>query len=404
MVSGSSFEKSVKKAFEKNSSSDPSESVNTNTSEGVSAIDSVNFNANRLPPSEEIQLLFPKCKPRNEYQHQSSKTASKEDTSFSTNSVSIAFPSSSSTIRSFNTRENNSANYFNMNSGKLMKPQISKTDHKKQYLHQTQFFDQTRHLQKSTNSKNELSENYAETNPFRIESNNQYFYTPTDMLFDNNNSATTPSDDKSMHHYPSLIQRNYQMALDDRRYFLEPDEIEHNPYMLDTMTGSMNTIPSSILKTSPPATPPALKTSPAGSSPIESNRNIWDLSPIKSPIKSNTPTKIKMASATSGPFSRTHRGSYKKLIASPHSIEEDLETGHFYYNNKKTYFQAPQTDSDSNEPVTVIDEVEKLKLESKIKHSESSDYIYAEVRKNADRKIVKSKSGSGIMGKHKLNN
>lgn len=252
----------------------------------------------------------------------------------------------------------------------------------------------------------EANENYVETNPFRIGSNNQYFYAPNDSLFDNNNSAmAAASNNNSMmhhYHYPPMMHRsNYQMTMDDRNYFFEPDEIEHNPYVVEAPT--MSTISSSVLKTTPPATPPALTTTPTENSPMGSSRNIWDLSPIKA----NTPTRIKSQSPTSSvPFSRQHKGSYKKLLSSPIPIEEDLETGHFYYNNKKPYYQAPQTDSDSNEPAILTDvhEVEKLKSKpqmfnkSKIRPSESSDYIYAEVKKKDERKIVKSKSGSGIMG------
>lgn len=403
MVS-SSLDKSIKKALEKETAADPSDSVSTNTNNSFVHDSGVKRHGDRLPHNEKIQSLFPKCKPRNDYQYQTS-TTTPLDTSVSTNLISIASAPSSQAIQSFSTQANSGAHSFNMNNSKLLKLQQlpkSPPDHKKQHSHQSQFYDHVRSAKIS--SKHEQNDNYAETNPFRIDSNNQYFYTPNDSLFDNNNSAVAASEDNSMmhhYHYPPMLHRNYQMTLEDRNYFFEPDEIEHNPYMVDTMASSMNQVPSSILKASPPATPPALTTTPTDSSPIGSNRNIWDLSPIKS----NTPTRIKTQSPA--PFSRSHKGSYKKLLASPLPIEEDLETGHFYYNNKKTYYQAPQTDSDSNEPATITDvhEVEKLKPEpfysrSKIKHSESSDYIYAEVRKKEDRKIVKSKSGSGIMGNY----
>lgn len=273
-----------------------------------------------------------------------------------------------------------------MNNSKLLKLQSpSSPDHKKR-----------------AESKSSKSGDYVETNPFRIGSSNQYFYAPNDSLFDNNNSAMAAASGNNsvMHHYhypPMMHRSGYQMSMDERNYFFEPDEIEHNPY-------TMGTIPSSVLKTTPPATPPALTTTPTENSPMGSSRNIWDLSPVKA----NTPTRIKEQSPTSTvPFARSHKTAYKKLLSSPIPIEEDLETGHFYYNNKKPYYQAPQTDSDSNEPATVTDvhEVEKsakpkpqMFNKSKIRPSESSDYIYAEVKKKDERKIVKSKSGSGIMG------
>jgi hypothetical protein len=276
-------------------------------------------------------------------------------------------------------------------------------DHKKQ---QHQFAK----LSSTMSNKHEQNDNYVETNPFRIGSNNRYFYAQqNDPLFNSASSAT--SNNPIMYHYqPSSAYSSYQQ---ERNYFLEPDEIEHNPYAVDVpaVTTQINTIPSSILKTTPPDTPPALQpcTTPVDSSPLGSSRNLWDLSPIK--IKSSTPTRIKTQSPTPH-YTRPHRGSYKKLLASPVPIEEDLETGHYYYNNKKPYYQAPQTDSDSNEPATFNDvhEVEKFKPKSyfnsktkssgnnKMKHSESSDVIYAEVKKKDERKIVKSKSGSGIMG------
>lgn len=400
MVS-SSLDKSIK-----NATSSPSDSVNTNTNNSFANNSGVNFNGDPVVPNEKIQLLFPKCKPRNDYQYQTSTATTPQDTPTSTNLISIASSSSSQSIQMFNTQANSSASNFNMNNSKLMKLQSPLSpEHKKPHL--SQFADQGKNLK--TSSKHEQPENYVETNPFRIGSNNRYFYTPNDSLFNNNNNnsalAASSNNSSMMHHYhyPPMSHRNYQMTADDRSYYFEPDEIEHNPYMVDTTpVSTMNTIPSSILKTSPPATPPALTTTPVDTSPLGSNRNMWDLSPIKT----TTPTRIKSQSPTPGQYLRgSHRGSYKKLLASPVPIEEDLETGHFYYNNKKPYYQAPQTDSDSNEPATFSDvhEVEKMKMKtsfnkSKMKHSESSDYIYAEVKKKEERKIVKSKSGSGIMG------
>lgn len=412
MVS-SSLDKSIKKALQKDSSDHPSDSASADTNNSFENCSGEKLNGGRLPPNEKIQLMFPKCKPRNDYQYQTSTattTTPPQDTPISTNLISIASSSTQSVVKLINTQANSSANNFNMNNRILMKLQSPLSpDHKKQHSHKSQFSDHVKTLKPS--SKHEQNDNYVETNPFRIGSSNQYFYTPNDSLFDNNNSALAASNNNSMmdqYHYPPLVHHSYQTTLDDRNYFFEPDEIEHNPYIVDAMTSSLNTIPSSILKTTPPATPPALTTTPVDSSPLGSNRNIWDLSPIKS----TTPSRIKMQSPTPGPFTRSNKSSYKKLLASPVPIEEDLETGHFYYNNQKPYYQAPQTDSDSNEPATVTDvhEVENMKLKSllnksKMKHSESSDYIYADVRKKEERKIVKSKSGSGIMGKaiHVLN-
>lgn len=425
MVS-SSLDKSIKKPLEKEAA-DPSVSSRRESATAASAksFDSYlkgsgdTLPGDQLPPNKKIQLMFPKCKPRYDYQYQTSTTAtttpttSTQDTPVSTNSVSFASTSSSSqSVKLINTQANSNSS-FNMNNRILMKLQSPLSpDHKTTSNHQppshksSQFSDHAKNLKSS--SKHEHNDNYVETNPFRIGSSNQYFYTPNDSLFDNNNSALAASTNNNsmMHqyHYPPLVHQSYQMAMEDRNYFFEPDEIEHNPYIVDTMTSSINTIPSSIIKTTPPATPPALTTTPVDSSPIGSSRNIWDLSPIKS----NTPSRIKTQSPTQAPFLRSSKGSYKKLLASPVPIEEDLETGYFYYNNKKPYYQAPQTDSDSNEPATFTDvhELDGVKVKakstlgkSKLKHSESSDYIYAEVKKKEERKVVKSKSGSGIMGK-----
>jgi hypothetical protein len=404
MVS-SSLDKGIKNALAKETTSGPRDSVNTNTNNSFAKTSGVKLHGDPLVPHEKIQSLFPKCKPRNDYQYQTSTATTPQDTT--TNLISIASSSSSQSIQMFNTQANSSsASNFNMNNSKLLKLQSPLSpDHKKPHL--SQFADQSKTLK--TSSKHEQPENYVETNPFRIGSNNRYFYTPNDSLFNNNSALAATSNNSSssmMHHYhyPPMNHRNYQMTSDDRNYYFEPDEIEHNPYMVDTPVSTMNTIPSSILKTTPPATPPALTTTPVDTSPLGSRGNMWDLSPIKT----TTPTRIKTQSPTPVYSRGSHRGSYKKLLASPVPIEEDLETGHFYYNNKKQYYQAPQTDSDSNEPATFSDvhEVEKMKTKmsfnkSKMKHSESSDYIYAEVKKKEERKIVKSKSGSGIMGKRK---
>lgn len=389
MVS-SSLDKSLQKSLAKDTSDDSVSTTNTNNDFANSS--GVNFNGDPLPTKEKIQLLFPKCKPRNDYQYQSS-TSTLQDTSKTTNFKSITSSLSQST-HLFDMQANNIASNSNMNKSKLIQLQSSLSpEHEKQ----------GKNLK--TGSNHEQNDNFVETNPFRIESNNRYFYTPNDTLFNNNNSAVAASNNNGMmhhhYHYPSMIHRNYlQMASDDRNYYLESDEIEHNPYLIDSIvTSNVNNIPSSILKTSPPATPPALTTTPVDSPQIGCNRNMWDLSPIKT----TTPTKMKTQSPA--PYLRSRRGSYKKLLTSPVPIEEDLETGHFYYNNKRQYYQAPQTDSDSNEPAPFVDDHENEKLKPKAlcnkpknKHPEYSDYIYAEVKKKDERKAVKPMTGSGIIG------
>lgn len=428
MVS-SSLDKSIKKALVKDTSMSASSASgmdggnNANSSSSSGAIGDVS-----LPPDEKLEILFPKCRPRMEYQN---SITSPLDIPPSSELISITSPSSSllhSTVLTttattstlvpspYNKNNNNNlntqqaSNILNMNNSKQqmkLQSQPLSPDHKKQ---QHQFTKLSTNSSAMSNNKHELNDNYVETNPFRIGSNNRYFYAQqNDSLFNNNSASSASSNNAMMHHYhyqtSSVYHSNYQQ---DRNYFLEPDEIEHNPYAMDVpssvvSTSSINTIPSSILKTTPPDTPPALQpcTTPVDSSPLGSSRNLWDLSQIK--IKSSTPTRIKTQSPTPH-YTRPHRGSYKKLLASPLPIEEDLETGHYYYNNKKQYYQAPQTDSDSNEPATFNDvhEVEKFKpkahFNNKMKQSESSDVIYAEVKKRDERKIVKSKSGSGIMG------
>lgn len=409
MVS-SSLDKSIKKTLAKDMSA-----TSLSMAAGSADVPMINnsSNPNSAATEEKLEILFPKCRPRVEYQ------TSMESSS---DLISITSPSSTTQHSIINTTSHNLTQQ--VSNSKQMKL-LSSPDHKKQ---QHQFSK----LSAMSNNKHESNDNYVETNPFRIGSNNRFFYAQqNDSLFNNSataapSAATSSSGSAMMHHYhyqpSSGSYHNYQL---DRNYYLEPDEIEHNPYAMDVPPMNsmpMNTIPSSILKTTPPDTPPALQpcTTPVDTSPLGSSRNLWDLSPIK--IKSSTPTRIKAQSPTSH-YTRPHRGSYKKLLASPIPIEEDLEMGHYYYNNKKTYYQAPQTDSDSNEPAT-FNEVEKIKANSlyfnnnssnggnkstkssagnnKMKHSESSDVIYAEVRKKDERKMVKSKSGSGIMGKNKI--
>lgn len=422
MVS-SSLDKSIKKALAKDMSSSTAMSSAAITSSSAiidnsSSLNNNNINNNSamsLPPEEKIDILFPRCKPRVEYQ------SSMEIQNSSSDLISITSPSSSTLHNNSTTTAAYNNNLTQVSNSKQMKL-LSSPDHKKQQQHQFSKMS-------TMVNKHESNDNYVETNPFRISSNNRFFYAQqqqqqsNDSLFNNNNNSAATS--SAMHHYHYQPSSGYHHTY---QHYLEPDEIEHNPYAMDVppiqnssslATTTINTIPSSILKTTPPDTPPALQpcTTPVDSSPLGSSRNLWDLSPIK--IKSSTPTRIKAQSPTSH-YTRPHRGSYKKLLASPVPIEEDLEMGHYYY-NKKTYYQAPQTDSDSNEPVTFNDvhEVEKIKPKSayfnsnsskskpsvgnnKMKNSESSDVIYAEVRKKDERKMVKSKSGSGIMGECSL--
>lgn len=391
----------IKKALEKDTSN-PSDSCNADRNNSFQNFNNSENNLKRdqIPPNEKIQLMFPKCKPRNDYQCKASSTPPPQDIATSTKLISIA-PSSIQSVELINTQANSSVNDFNMNNRILMKLSPVSPDHKiQQHPHK-----------KKSNSKHEQNDNYVETNPFRIGRNNQYFYAPNDSIYDNNNSALAASNNRNtmdQHNYPLSAHHSYHASLEDPKYFLEPDEIEHNPYILvvDSTENPHNTIRSSILKSPSPASPPALtitpRTTPVDTSSLESNRNIWDLSPVKI----NTSSRIKTQSPTPTSFTKSNKGSFKKLLASPVPIEEDLETGHFYYNNQKPYYQALQTDSDSNEPATIHDvqEVKNAKLKSllnktKMKHSESNDFIYADVKKKEERKIVKSKSGSGIMGK-----
>lgn len=444
----SSLDKSIKKALAKDPT-DTGSAINVN----ISSHNNLNLNTGSggnfvsdvsLPSDDKIQLLFPKCRPRSDYQQDITNHTTTDLISIdSSSTISSQSKLSSNTTLQLHSQTQQASSLLNSNKQmKLQSPLLlSSPDHnnkKHPYVNNNTSSEQAKLLPKLNSSKpNETANNYVETNPFRIGSNNRYFYaqqnsTTDSLLFNtnkNNNSAMAAASNtasSSMHHYhyPTTTAAasstvGYYPA---HSYFLEPDEIEHNPYMVDmlpattaTATASIppNTIPSSILKTSPPDTPPALQpcTTPVDQSPLGSSRNLWDLSPIKS----TTPTRIKTQSPSPTIYSRPHRGSYKKLLASPVPIEEDLETGHYYYNNKKPYYQAPQTDSDSaNEPATFNDvhETERVKpklyfSKSKIKHSETSDAIYAEVRKERckdeqqrhSNKIVKSKSGSGIMGK-----
>lgn len=374
------MDKNNKKTFAKESSITSESNISTplvNESE-------LYLNGEHLIQNEKIQLLFQKCKPRNDHQTIEFKASRKTPTSRNLKSVGT----------SFHQTHLNSASISKMNN-KLENLQSS-PDH----LHLGQFSEPDQNLKK--NNKHEQKENYVETNPFRISTNNRYFYNSNESLLNNNHSAAAASyNSSSMHHYhyPSMVRRNYQiMASEERSCYLEADEIEHNPYVLESCAGLENTIPSSILQSTPPATPPVLATSPIDLSPLEGNKSLWDLSPVKE--TNSTGVKSQLQENTS--FSRSHKSSYKKLLSSPVSFEEDLESGHFYYNNKNTYYQAPQTDSDSNEPATQSDnkknDQKSSYRKSSIIHSESNEFLYAEINKKEDRKMVKSKSGSGIMG------
>lgn len=421
-----------------------------------------------LPSSEKIQMLFPKCKPKSEYPITGTKTP--QDTSSSaTNSSNLipiestittattsSYSSSSSLPKPYNNTQINSScigSNFNLSNSKLLKlqPPISPSKKKSLSSHvnnnSNQLNDEIRGSSVSSGglvkNKTRIDTNYAETNPFRINTNssNRYFYntSPNDSLFNShissvNNSSIMQqqqSQQSQQHHYncPPLSHRNYQLnaSSDERDYYFEPDEVEHNPYVIDTVvknnisSATMNTIPPSILKTTPPATPPALTMSPVDSSPL-SNRNMWDLSPIKT----TTPTRIKTQSPINLQYPRSNRGSYKKLLASPVPIEEDLETGHVYNygnstssgsilnSNSKKYYQVLQMENNTNEftSSSVVShsgnsenhEPNKMKCSGVVGNGNNSssklEYMYDEFKIKDERRMVKSKSGSGgIMGK-----
>lgn len=456
----------------------------------------VNDCPSALPSSEKIQMLFPKCKPKSEYPlTASSKTL--QDTSPSSSLIPIESTVTTATTSSYsqpkssynNTTQINSScignSSFNLSNSKLLKLQPPISPSKKKLSSSSHMNEELRGssvisssavgLKNKSGSSGGLSSarheanNFAETNPFRINnSSNRYFYnTSNDSLFGNNNNNNLSVNNSSsimhqqhqqsqptsqQHHYncPPLSHRSYQLnnaSSDDRDYYFDSDEVEHNPYVIDTVVKSnlssstMNTIPSSILKTTPPATPPALTMSPVDSSPL-SNRNMWDLSPIKT----TTPTRIKTQSPINLQYPRSNRGSYKKLLASPVPIEEDLETGHVYsYGNKtssssvasllnnssKKYYQALQMDNNSSNEFTLQSssvvaasatttatttsslpqhnenhESTKMKCSGVVGNGNTSsscskqlDYsMYDEYKIKDERRMVKSKSGSGIMG------
>lgn len=388
MVS-SSLDTNIKELLSKDTS--VSSESNTNTNNSITKNNGSDLIGATLPPNEKLQLLFPKCKPRNDSQYMTSATTQDTQTARKFNSIPITQFSE--------THERNSV--FSMNHSNYLKLQSSSThaDNKNLYTNSSYLSEPGKKVK--MNNKNEQSESFLENTPFGGSS--RYFCAPNDSLLNNNSGMASNSGMMNHYNFPPFLQRNYQMiASEDCNYYFEPDEEEHNPYMV-MPSSTVNTLPASVLKASPPATPPALSTSPADLSPIGGSRNIWNLSPIKT----NTQTQLKTQSPTSNPMLGNQRGPYKKILVSPVPIEEDLETGHYHYNNKKTYYQAPQTDSDSSEQVKFSDcmESEKSKLKSfypgtRLKNSESSDYIYAEVKKKCERKIKKSKSA--IMGKVSL--
>jgi hypothetical protein len=435
----------------------------------------VNDSNLHLPSSEKIQMLFPKCKPKTDYKTPQDTSSSSPKTTITANNCSNNLISIDSTITTSsssstsllsnkpqlynNTQQSNNSSCigntsFNLSNSKLLKLQPPISPSKKQKQQQNHLISQFNDdIIKGSSLKNNCNKNsYIETNPFRINSNNRYFYTSNDSLFNNNNSNNVsstivnnscmmqqqqqpPPTQQQQQHYncPPLSHRNYQHNTnDDRDYYFEPDEVEHNPYVIESMknniSSTMNTIPSSILKTTPPATPPALTMSPIDSSPL-SNRNMWDLSPIKT----TTPTRIKTQSPINMQYPRSNRGSYKKLLASPVPIEEDLETGHVYNfnnsitntsNNKKYYqmennsneFTSPlmsqqqhERGSDMHESLstTMSSTVSKMKCNvggnisstTNNCNSKQLDYMYDDFKIKDERRMVKSKSGSGIMGK-----
>ncbi|CRK91205.1 CLUMA_CG004888, isoform A [Clunio marinus] len=405
MVS-SSLDQSIKKTLTKEPPAQ-SDAVNiniNNNNNNYTNSTEVNFGGDPLASSEKIQLLFPKCKPRSDYQYQKNTKSNSFDNSSLANLISIETTTSQfQSAHMFNAQTANSGpSNFNMNNSKLMKLHMPISPDKQ--LPPLGHYPES--SGKNMRPKHDKNESYAETNPFRIGNSNRYIFSKHDSIFENNNSTATTAasalagNNKNMlHHYhsPSLL---YQKPLDEQQsYYFKEDEVEHNPYVVNTKLNSVNTISPTILKATPPATPPALVSSPADSpSPHEYNRNVWDLSPIKT----TTPTKVKTQSPSLVSYLRSQRGSYKKLAASTIPIEEDSEAGHFYYNNTNPYYSALQTDSDSNEPTSYNDVVKNdsrintlhSNNELKMKKSES---IYSQISKKTERKIVKSKSASGIM-------
>jgi hypothetical protein len=398
-----------------NNLASPSDSSNNNnnTSSGVT-----NANESFLPSNDKLSLLFPKCRPRNDAnlnqgsstsgamsQSTNSSTATMKTTSMLSSSQSASnlntASSALSQLTSYNTQSNNNIhnnnfiNNNNNNNNNISKQVKLSPDHKNYQL-----------------SSATLHDSYAETNPFRIGNSNSsinntndiystnlsrydrynYYYNPTST---NSNSMMHPH-----HHHASGTFQSLHHESDNANFFADPDEIEHNPYLETIKT--VATIPSSVLNTTPPATPPALTNTPTDMSPISTNRNMWDLSPIKT----TTPTKIKNQSPSNALYNRGLKASYKKRITT--SDDENSERHNYFY-SKKSYFATSQLENDNSDFVESTDNFEKdetpdfySKIKSsgknKVKQSESCNALCSETKKKDDRKIVKSKSGSGIMG------
>lgn len=393
MVS-SSLDQNIKKAFQKDKRLTDSEC----SFENHRSDEKFNYSDTSIP-NEKIQSMFPKCKPRNDQCQYQTFRKKQQDFSRPTNLTSIE---SSLTNSAIDKRANSNNNNSNLNNKSLTK--IQSPDHKnQQHSHNDKFME--RHV-KNFGIKMEKNHDYVETNPFRTGNNNQYFCTPIDTLYGNKNSTLASSNNNRVmdrHHYPPMNDLDYQSAMEDRNYFFEPDEIEHNPYMIHSIGSSRKSVHSTILNTSPPATPLALsvspKTTPTETSPLRSNQNTWDLSPIKS----TTASLIKAQLSSPNLFTRSNKGSYKRLT-SPIPVEEDLETGHFSYNSKKNYYE--ETDSDLNELATIqnVHDVDSYKYKSlpampeTKEQLESNDFVYNDFKKKEETQIIKSKCGSGIMG------
>ena len=329
-----------------------------------------------LPPSDQLSLLFPKCKPRSDVN--SNQTIQAANAASLTTSIKTTAISSSHSPSNLGTPQSTQFS----NSIKQMK-QTQSPPHKNRHT-----FDQPPFKH----------EKYVETNPFRTGNNFNSYNNSSDRFYYYNNPATAPSTNpgimQNQHHYPAYHQANNYPIVENRSYYMEPDEVEHNPYQVEP-TQSMVTIPSSTLSTTPPATPPALTQNSPDESPRSSSRNLWDLSPIKS----STPSRVKSQSPTGFYPSKSHKSSFKQMLTSP--LEDDLDNGIYYY-NQQNQFQPPMSDSASAHGLTFPEEIDvKQKQKSfgrtKAKLSEP-EVVYAEVKKKEDRKIVKSKSGSGIIG------
>lgn len=416
MVSSTMSLDNNKKSQHKDTSNlaSPSDMSNNNNSNiNTSGVSNDSF----IPPSEKLSLLFPKCRPRNDANlsnqnpnqttsgttmlPSTSTVTTMKTTSMLSSSQSATSnlnPNSSSTSLSQSTLYNNtqpiiSNTLNNIENNNNIKQQLKLSpEHNKNCQHSL-----------VTTQIEQRHENYVETNPFRI-GNNSNNIPSSENRYDryyyyNSNSISNSNNMMHPHH---LQSSGYSLDSDNKKFFLEPDEVEHNPYM-ESNRPVMATIPSSVLSHTPPDTPPALTTTPTDLSPIASNRHLWDLSPIKT----TTPTKIKNQSPTGALYSgRGLKSSFKKRINS--SDEENFERNNYYY-SKKSLYQPSQLIADNHElsdtKEMLADDTDlytKIKSSSRnrMKQSESSDVIYGEAKKKDERKMVKSKSGSGIIGNY----